>query len=285
MLMLDEPRASAHCAHCAAPLLAASAARCAAGCPAAYCGEGCRQEAHWAYHEVLCPAANAEWAAFEDHARECSNEYYVLAARAFASLRHAEAAARSGPGAPWAAYAARPWWETMRRPSYGSSSGSSSAAASSPAADGEEEAASDEASDEASGCLSSAASQVREAREREGAGLLGKAALPGAASRPRGRLGKSLSGGRRPSEPSGEARSSCPFLSPLARRRPFSKKNMRHAVWALKKEPISVFLDSLTVCLMFSGGLPWEVEVWLVGKRGIVPHSGFLKVNAPATVN
>eukprot|EP00927_Polykrikos_kofoidii_P011100 TRINITY_DN14677_c0_g1_i1.p1 TRINITY_DN14677_c0_g1~~TRINITY_DN14677_c0_g1_i1.p1 ORF type:complete len:605 (-),score=112.61 TRINITY_DN14677_c0_g1_i1:69-1832(-) len=218
ILMFGETHSAQHCFHCMLKLSsptedasetaeAAAVAKtgdvthCPRGCGAVFCSETCRDDAWWAHHEVLCAASNPAWAAFEVHARECANEYYVLAARALAMLRHVDIDA-SSPAArpvaaaaalviaatsvldadpldvaasnmqglpalgargdddvedgrgrnlgdnaavssepvrqdswsklPWASYAGRPWWETMRRPKYGgSSSGSSSSRSSS----------------------------------------------------------------------------------------------------------------------------------------------------------
>mmetsp|Transcript_79115 Transcript_79115/g.256155 ORF Transcript_79115/g.256155 Transcript_79115/m.256155 type:complete len:195 (+) Transcript_79115:115-699(+) len=136
MLLFGESRPGEHCAHCTVrlPRGGTAALPCPTGCDAVYCSEACREDAMWSHHALLCPAVNQAWADFETHARECSNEYYVLAARAFASLRHVDLADGSVPEAeaqpwesmPWAGYAARPWWETMRRPAYTDSGGSSS---------------------------------------------------------------------------------------------------------------------------------------------------------------
>lgn len=128
ILMFDEARAESYCSHCTLRLPVGPSCRpvvCPRACGAAYCSEACQQDAWWAHHEVLCPAENEAWAAFEAHARECANEYYILAARALASLRHGgsvEAGADAWQATPWASYAARPWWETMRRPNYSGSS-------------------------------------------------------------------------------------------------------------------------------------------------------------------
>lgn len=162
LLMFDEAQCSKHCSNCTQRLpprglpTSASLPSCTSGCGAVYCSEGCRQDAWQVHHEVLCPAVNEAWAAFEQHAKDCANEYYVLAARALASLRHdpplgpsagscgggldaPPAASSSSPctkppvsnsrawlAAPWAGYASKPWWETMRRPRYESSSSSCS---------------------------------------------------------------------------------------------------------------------------------------------------------------
>eukprot|EP00928_Gymnodinium_smaydae_P046758 TRINITY_DN31177_c0_g1_i1.p1 TRINITY_DN31177_c0_g1~~TRINITY_DN31177_c0_g1_i1.p1 ORF type:complete len:484 (-),score=113.97 TRINITY_DN31177_c0_g1_i1:116-1489(-) len=152
VLLFDEQARSKarHCAHCTISLRRPDAAAeevnvsCDRGCGAEYCSEACRTDAYWAHHELLCAARQPLWSEYEQHARECGNEYYVLAARMFALLRHEDAlgssAAGGGSGSgdsaddgwsslPWADYAARPWWETMRRPRYDSDSDASSNAA------------------------------------------------------------------------------------------------------------------------------------------------------------
>jgi len=134
MLLGDEAKSEKNCAHCTLQLQggAVMPVPCRRACGVVYCSEACRDAAWWAHHEVLCAASNEAWAAFEAHAYECANEYYVLAARALATLRHdQDDADRSSSddvwsALPWAGYASRPWWETMRRPSYGGSSSSSS---------------------------------------------------------------------------------------------------------------------------------------------------------------
>lgn len=144
------PLQARNCAHCAVPVPDRSAIhRCSGWCDAAYCSARCRELAWEWHHEALCPATNAAWARFLDHAAECSNEYYVVAARLIAALRAksddgAESAGCCDPP-PWSGYAAPPWWETMRRPRYGSSSASSQG-----------ESASDSASSEGDECQSPA---------------------------------------------------------------------------------------------------------------------------------
>ena len=83
--------------------------------------------------EVLCVEAAPAWQEFLEHAQSCGNEYYVLAARMFASLRHSDLT-NTPQGtdsadilAPWADYASPPWWETMRRPIYSDSDSDSAA--------------------------------------------------------------------------------------------------------------------------------------------------------------
>jgi len=127
MLLFDEKEASGHCDHCTCRLPPASVA-CPLGCSAKYCSTTCCEEARWVHHEVLCTAVSPAWAEFLEHSKACSNEYYVVAARMFAYLRHHIECPGTGtggaPAVPWSAYASPPWWETMRRPVY--SSGSSS---------------------------------------------------------------------------------------------------------------------------------------------------------------
>eukprot|EP00913_Durusdinium_trenchii_P004823 g4480.t1 len=120
LLMFDQPNGRRHCQHCMRflpeTLEGGTSVCCAAGCGAFYCTKACREEA-WAHHSVLC-GANECWANFEQEARECCNEYYILAARALASLRADTLEEDLWEQSPWSGYASPAWWETMKRPKY-----------------------------------------------------------------------------------------------------------------------------------------------------------------------
>lgn len=133
ILMFDEDNAADHCMHCTVHLPSCNeAVACPNRCGSLYCSTACLEDALWAHHAALCPAKNKSWAAFEKHARECSNEYYILAARSLALVRHQDQNTNhttndnsdTWSAMPWSCYASRPWWETMRRPAYASSSDS-----------------------------------------------------------------------------------------------------------------------------------------------------------------
>lgn len=124
-LYWDEPLASEHCAHCAWPLSTGSVVRCPRGCNVCFCSHECAEEAEWVHHAVLCrdvPGGEL-WIAYEAHCQECANEYYLIAARIFASLRHLDTTAGQ---LPWNGYAGPVWWECMKRPVYSDSSGTES---------------------------------------------------------------------------------------------------------------------------------------------------------------
>ncbi|CAK9043019.1 unnamed protein product [Durusdinium trenchii] len=129
LLMFDQPNGRRHCQHCMRflpeTLEGGTSVCCAAGCGAFYCTKACREEA-WAHHSVLC-GANECWANFEQEARECCNEYYILAARALASLRADTLEEDLWEQSPWSGYASPAWWETMKRPKYEDSDSESSA--------------------------------------------------------------------------------------------------------------------------------------------------------------
>ncbi|CAE8651743.1 unnamed protein product, partial [Polarella glacialis] len=127
LMFSEKERAAAHCAHCTVHLgTGAEAESCPRHCGLRYCSKECLGEAWWAHHAILCSAVNPAYVAYEEHARECSNEYYILAARALAGLRHKGDDSSALHSAPWSGYASPLWWETMRRPVYGGSSSSSS---------------------------------------------------------------------------------------------------------------------------------------------------------------
>eukprot|EP00929_Paragymnodinium_shiwhaense_P107229 TRINITY_DN73304_c0_g1_i1.p1 TRINITY_DN73304_c0_g1~~TRINITY_DN73304_c0_g1_i1.p1 ORF type:complete len:436 (+),score=110.90 TRINITY_DN73304_c0_g1_i1:52-1359(+) len=151
MLFLHEALREEFCAHCSKSLHQCKGPHeCLRGCGVRYCSARCLMEAWWAHHEVLCSAGNPAWSDFEAHAQECANEYYILAARAVAMLRHEPLEATDSPEeglqkmvaakdrkkclgsrrVPWEVYAQRPWWETMQRPIYSGSSSSGSSAGS-----------------------------------------------------------------------------------------------------------------------------------------------------------
>lgn len=126
ILLFGEKEASDHCDHCTCRLPLTRVV-CPRGCAAKYCSEQCREEAWWVHHEILCTAVSPAWGEFLEHSKACSNEYYVLAARMVTYLRHLGECPVTGTGAPtvpWSAYASPPWWETMQRPVYSSSSSS-----------------------------------------------------------------------------------------------------------------------------------------------------------------
>ncbi|CAJ1399820.1 unnamed protein product [Effrenium voratum] len=141
LLMFDEPNRENHCQHCLRRFFGGAEVGCPQNCGARYCCGVCRSNAS-VHHDVLCAAANPHWADFEQQARECGNEYYLLAARALAAD-----GSESDAWAAWADYAAPPWWETMRRPAYSDSSasctGEHSSRSSSPVFDSEDKASLD----------------------------------------------------------------------------------------------------------------------------------------------
>ena len=121
MLMFDDAASGRFCQHCLVLLREDSeTVSCLQECGASYCSHACRDAAKWAYHDVLCPVANPRWGEYVERARECGNEYYVLAARALASLRNCTPAddGEMWTRTPWFGYAAPPWWQTMKRPIY-----------------------------------------------------------------------------------------------------------------------------------------------------------------------
>ena len=122
MLMFDEAAKESYCQHCLVVLCEEQVSFCSHGCWASYCSGECRDAANVAYHNVLCPASNPRWGEYVQRAQDCGNEYYVLAARALASLRNCVPASMAGDDMwkwmPWAGYAAPPWWQTMKRPVY-----------------------------------------------------------------------------------------------------------------------------------------------------------------------
>lgn len=127
-LLFDEPGAAGHCAHCTLRLRGRdSEPPCHRGCGVVYCSAACRAEAWRVHHEILCGARTERWRAFEDHAQSCGNEYYIVAARMFTSLRGVEVDASDETEAsvwsrlPWSTYHAPAWWSTMRRPVYSDS--------------------------------------------------------------------------------------------------------------------------------------------------------------------
>lgn len=129
ILLFDETRAPLHCSQCISLLPEDGAVRCPRKCAVHYCSQSCCDEAWWTHHEILCTEASAAWADFLTHASDCGNEYYVLAGRMFASLRHCDGLGEDGYlecGPPWAAYASPLWWETMQRPVYSDSDSDSS---------------------------------------------------------------------------------------------------------------------------------------------------------------
>ena len=96
MLEFDDgasSRRSRHCAECLKHLTHTTARGseheqvqvCRFGCSSAWCSERCRQRAEASGHALLCPSRSEAMRAFLDESEQAFNEYFVLAARLFAS--------------------------------------------------------------------------------------------------------------------------------------------------------------------------------------------------------
>jgi len=111
----------APCVELELTVLFVSCLRASEGCSERYCHEDCRAAADAEFHSRLCRATDCG-AQYAGLALSSDNEYYLLAAKMFAQYA---VGINGGETFPWAPLRSQPWWRTMQRPTYSSSSSSS----------------------------------------------------------------------------------------------------------------------------------------------------------------
>ena len=97
------------CDHCLADLENEEVAYRCKACGAPYCRRRCQTDAEKLYHGRLCPGASMAARHFDDHARDASNEFYLLAARLLCAYPNTNF---------WRQFAKTKYWNTLPRLSF-----------------------------------------------------------------------------------------------------------------------------------------------------------------------